>query len=146
VYDVRRHLFIGLAGIAAMVGAVACSSAPNSQARACSAKTQMQTALNDYRSFDFTNPNAGKLADILDSMIHPLKNVEGAVHLPQDTRLNELGGVGHLRQLERELNQFSQQLRNAHANNQEHVVFIVRPALAAPVGQVQQVADAITGC
>jgi hypothetical protein len=139
-------LFSGLAGIAAVIAVVGCSSGPSSQARACSAKTQIQGALNDLRSFDYTNPNATKLADIVDSMSHPLKNVEGAVHLPQSTRLNQLGGVGHLRQLENELNQSAQQLRNAPASNQEREVFTVRSTLTTQAAQVQQVADAITGC
>jgi hypothetical protein len=106
----------------------------------------MEASLNDWRSFDFSNPSAAKLADILDSMASQLKPAEAAVPLPQNTRLRELGGVGYLRQLNRELTQSARQLRSAHAGGQQVVVFELRPTITGQAGQVQRVADAITGC
>ncbi len=143
---IRRWLNLGLVTLMVVIGASACSTSPNFSARACAAKGQLQTSLNDFRGFDFTNPDAAKLADILDSMANQLKSVEGAVHLPQDARLSQLGGVGHLRQLESQLSQSAQQLRAAHGSGQEQVVFNVRSEVTTHAAQIQQVADAITGC
>jgi uncharacterized protein YukE len=106
----------------------------------------MGTSLNELRGFDYTNPNASKLADILDSMASQVSHAEAGVALPQNARLRSLGGVPYLRQLNRDLSQSAQQLRTAHQANQPIVVFQLRPTIVTQGGQVQQVADAITGC
>jgi hypothetical protein len=106
----------------------------------------MEKSLNDLRSFDYTNPNAAQLADILDSMATQVTHAEAGVALPQNTRLRNLGGVQYLRQLNRNLSQSAQQLRTAHQANQPIVVFQLRPTIVTQGGQVQQVADAIAGC
>ena len=142
---IRTHLAVALVGMSAVLWLAACSS-PSSTARACSAKTQMEASLNQLRSFDFTNPNAASLAGILDSMAHQLTSAEAAVPLPQNAPLRDLGGVGYLRQLNRELTQSADQLRAAHAGGQQIVVFQLRPTITTQAGQVQRVADGITGC
>jgi hypothetical protein len=106
----------------------------------------MEASLNDLRSFDFSDPNAAKMADILGSMANQVDRAEAAVPLPQNARLRDLGGVGYLRQLNRDLTQSEQQLRTAHAAGQQIVVFQLRPTITTQGGQVQRVSDAITGC
>jgi hypothetical protein len=106
----------------------------------------MDASLTELRNFDYTNPNAAELAGILDSMANQLIHAEAAVPLPQNSRLRDLGGVTYLRQLNRDLTQSAQQLRNAHQANQQVVVFQLRPTIVTQGGQVQRVADAITGC
>lgn len=142
---IRSQLAVVLAGVIAALGLGACSS-PSATARACNAKTQLEASLSELRNFDYSNPDAAKLAGILDSMASELKKAEAAVPLPQNTRLRDLGGVGYLRQLDRDLTQSAQQLHNAHAQNQTIVVFQLRPTVTQQGGQVQRVADGITGC
>lgn len=127
------------------VGVASCSS-PSATARACSAKAGMETSLSDLRGFDFTNPNAAKMATILDALAGELKAAEAAVPLPQNARLRALGGVSHLRQLRGNLLQSSQALHNAHRDQQPIVVFQLRSTVRTQGAQVQNVADAISGC
>jgi hypothetical protein len=106
----------------------------------------MQASLNDWRSFDFSDPNGAKLAGILDSMAAQVKQAEAGVPLPQNTGLRQLGGAGYLRQLNQDLTRSADQLRAAHGTAQQRAVFELRPAITTQAGQVQRVSDAIAGC
>lgn len=141
----RTHLAIVIAGLTGMLGLLGCGS-PSATARACGAKAKLDASVSAWRGFNFTNPSAPKLADAVSSMASPLKAAEAGVPLPQNSRLRQLGGVSYLRQLNRELQQTAQQLRSAPQSGQEQLVFDLRPTITTQAGQVQQVADGITGC
>jgi hypothetical protein len=149
----RGLLATGLVGILATMAIAACSSGPSTQARACTSKTQMQASLDELRqvavsngSFNVTNANAAHVADLLDSMRNELTSVEGAVHLPNGTALQQLGGVGYLRQLESNLNALAQSLRGSGSNRQPVNVSTLESEVMQRAAQVQRVTDAIAGC
>jgi hypothetical protein len=143
---VRRFLAAGLVGILATMTITACTSGPSTQARACTSKAQMQSSLDELREVDVTNQNAAHLADLLDSLRHRLTTVEGAVHLPNGTSLQQLGGVGYLRQLESNLNALAQTLRSSGSNGQRVDVSTLEPQIMQRAAQVQRVTDAVAGC
>jgi hypothetical protein len=142
----RGVLATGLVGILATMAVTACSSGPSTQARACTSKAQMQASLDELRQVDFTNQNAAHVADLLDSLRHGLTTVEGAVHLPNGTSLQQLGGVGYLRQLESNLNALAQSLRGPGRNGQPVDVSTLEPQVTQRAAQVQRVTDAVAGC
>jgi hypothetical protein len=129
-------------GVLSVLGAVACSSrAPSTAARACQARDEMQSTLNNLRSFDYTHTDLTRLRTQLDSLRSPLKQIEGAVHLPQQQRLNQLGGVGHIRQVESNLQAFVQGLSGPNVN-----VGTLESTVRFRTNEVQQIVDAIAGC
>jgi hypothetical protein len=142
---VLRKWLLPIVAVTAVLGVTGCST-PSATARACSAKTKLEASVTAWRGFDFTNPDATKLADIVNSMTRPLSEAQAGVPLAQNSRLRDLGGANHLRQLNRDLQQTVQQLRTAQRGSEEQLVFQLRPTITTQVGQVQQVADAISGC
>ena len=149
----RGLLAAGLMGILATMAVTACTSSPSTQARACTSKAKMQTSLDDLRqaavsngSFEITKANAAHVADLLDSMRHGLTTVEGAVHLPNGTSLQQLGGVGYLRQLEGNLNALAQSLRGSGSNGRPVNYSSLNSQVMQRAAQVQRVTDAVNGC
>jgi hypothetical protein len=113
----------------------------------------MQASLDELRrvavsngSFQITNANAAHVADSLDSMRQGLTKVEGAVHLPNGTSLQQLGGVGYLRQLESNLNALARSLRGSGSNGQPVNVSTLDSQVMQRAAQVQRVTDAVAGC
>jgi hypothetical protein len=141
----RNWLVAGLIGILAGLGTAGCSS-PSMQARACSTKTQMQASLDELRATELTDQNASHMAVVLTSLRHGLKTVEGAVHLPQQTRLQQLGGVGRLRQLESNIDGLVQALNGSGAHGQSLAVPTLQGEITERAAEVQQITDAIVGC
>jgi hypothetical protein len=112
----------------------------------------MQASLDELRrvavsngSFQITKAKAAHIADLLDSMRHELTRVEGAVHLPSGTSLQQLGGVGYLRQLESNLNALARSLRGFGSNGQP-ANSTLESQVQQRAAQVQRVADAVAGC
>jgi hypothetical protein len=113
----------------------------------------MQASLDQLRqvavsngTFEITSANAAHVADLLDSMRHGLTTVEGAVHLPNGTSLQQLGGVGYLRQLESNLNELSQSLRHSGGHGQAADASTLQSQVMERAAQVQRVTDAVAGC
>ena len=75
-----------------------------------------------------------------------LRTVEGAVHLPNGTGLQQLGGVGYLRQLESNLNGLAQSLGGSGSNRQTVDASTLQAQVMQRAAQVQRVTDAVAGC
>ena len=128
----------------AVAGATGCSS-PSTQARACTGRNQILTAVDGLRQFDYANGNASDLAALLKQIQGGLKNVEGAVHLPQNTRLNDLGGVNYLRQLQVKIGQTVTTLDRSSGTRQADLGAL-ESQITLRRAQAEAVADAVTGC
>jgi hypothetical protein len=128
-------------GLSAVLGTAGCSSSPSTQARACAARAQLLSGVDELRSFDYSTGSASGLAAILNQLRSGLKAVEGAVHLPQNTALDDLGGVGHIRQLSSKIGQVVTEL-----NSRSVDVAALQDEVTLRRGQVEHVADAVTGC
>jgi hypothetical protein len=107
---------------------------------------QLRQAAVSNGSFEITKANAAHVADLLDSMRQELTKVEGAVHLPNGTGLQQLGGVGYLRQLESNLNALARSLRGSGSNGQTADPSALQGQVMQRAAQVQRVADTVAGC
>src|ERR1700739_344736 len=93
---IRIRFAFAVLAMAALLAGAACSSSPSAQARACRARSHLQTSLDQLRTFNYTSGRASDLAGDLDSARKGLVGLEAAVHLPQNSGLQALGGVGRL--------------------------------------------------
>jgi hypothetical protein len=128
----------------AVATAAACGSSPSAQARACTGRTQLQTSLDQLRTFDYTNGSASALAADLDSARKGLIGIESAVHLPQNTTLQQLGGVGRIRQLESEARSLAAAVKASEGTPAQLASF--ENAVRQRTTEMQQIAGAVTGC
>jgi hypothetical protein len=122
--------------------ATACSSSPSAQARACKGRSNLQTSLEQLRAFNYSTGSASTLAADLDSARKGLVGIEAAVHLPQNTSLEQLGGVGRIRQLESEVRSLGAAVQSGGSAQLASFENQVRQRTA----DMQQVAGAVTGC
>ena len=146
---IRTHLAVALLGMSAVLGLAACSSPSSTVPRLRREDSDGGVAETRPRSLDSHQPSARpSLAGILDSMAHQLTSAEAAVPLPRQPHpLRDLGGVGYLRQLNRDLPLsrltscalLMLAVSRSWSSNS-------RPTITTQAGQVQRVADAITGC
>jgi hypothetical protein len=137
---VYSALALGLVAIVAVWSAAACSSAPSAQARACTARSHLETSLDQLRNFDYTNGTGAELAADLDSARQGLVGLEAAVHLPHNTTLQQLGGVGRIRQLEAELRALSSSVHGSPN------VSTYENAVRQRTTEMQQIVGAVSGC
>jgi hypothetical protein len=142
VRAIGNRFFVGVVAVVAISVVAACSSAPSAQARACTGRSDLQTSLEQIRSFDYANGSASTLAANLDSARGGLVGIEAAVPLPQNAALRQLGGVGRIRQLEGEVLALSAQVRSGGAAQLASFENAVRQRTT----DMQQIAGAVNGC
>jgi hypothetical protein len=142
LHAIRPRIPLAVLGLVAALTVVACSSSPSAQARACTARSHLQASLDQLRNFDYTNGTASALADDLDSARKGLIGIEAAVHLPQNTGLQQLGGVARIRQLEAEARSLASSVQAAGTQKLDSFENAVRQRTT----EMQQVAGAVTGC
>jgi len=141
----RAPFFLAVLGLVAVVTVTACTSAPSAQARACTARSHLQTSLDQLRNFDYSTGKASDLAADLDSARKNLVGLEAAVHLPQNSALQQLGGVGRLRQLEGQVSSLRTSVQNS-ANSGSPALTTFEGAVRQRTTEMQQVVGAVTGC
>jgi hypothetical protein len=140
----------------AACGLLACSSSPSAQARACTARAQLLASLDRLRScqtegkgavcFDYGTGSASTLASNLDSARQGLVGLEAAVHLPQQTALQNLGGVGYLRFLEGEVRSLAGSIRASGNSRPPAQLSSFESIVKQRTTEMQQAAGAVTGC
>ncbi len=141
----RTPFFLVVLGLVAMFTVASCASAPSAQARACSARSHLQTSLDQLRAFDYSTGRASDLAADLDSARKGLVGIEAAVHLPQNSALQQLGGVGRIRQLESELRSLGSQVQTS-ASSGSPPVATFENQVRQRTTEMQQITGAVTGC
>jgi hypothetical protein len=142
VRAIGNCFFVGLLALATMAAAAACSSSPSAQARACSARSHLESSLDQIRSFDYTHGSPSTLAGYLDSTRKGLVGIEAAVPLQQNAGLRQLGGVGRIRQLEGEARTLATQVQNGGASQLASFENAVRQRTT----EMQQIVGAVNGC
>jgi len=142
----RTRFAAGALILVAMATAAACGSSPSAQARACTGKAHLQTSLDQLRNFDYATGSASALAADLDSARKGLVGVEAAVHLPQNTGLQQLGGVGRIRQLENEMRTLGAAVKASGTSGGSPQLASFENAVRQRTTEMQQIAGAVTGC
>jgi hypothetical protein len=142
VRAIGNCFFVGLLALAIMAAVAACSSSPSAQARACSARSHLESSLDQIRSFDYTHGSPSTLAGYLDSTRRGLVGIEAAVPLQQNAGLRQLGGVGRIRQLEGEARTLATQVQNGGASQLASFENAVRQRTT----EMQQIVGSVNGC
>jgi hypothetical protein len=142
VRAIGNCFFVGVVVLVAISSVVACSSAPSAQTRACSARADLHSSLDQIRNFDYAHGSASTLAANLDSARRGLVGIEAAVPLRQNAGLQQLGGVGRIRQLEGEVRTLSAQVQSGGAAQLASFENAVRQRTT----EMQQLVGAVNGC
>jgi hypothetical protein len=142
----RTSFAVAVFVMAAVFAAAACASSPSAQARACSARSHLQTSVGQLRAFDYTSGSASDLAADLDSARKGLVGLEAAAHVPQNSGLQTLGGVGRIRQLEAEVRSLASQVQGSGGNGGSAQLASFENAVRQRTAEISQVAGAVTGC
>ena len=142
VRAIGNCFFVGLVALATMSTVAACSSAPSAQARSCSARSHLESSLDQIRSFDYTHGGPSTLSGYLDSTRKGLVGIEAAVPLQQNAGLRQLGGVGRIRQLEGEARTLATQVQSGGASQLASFENAVRQRTT----EMQQIVGAVNGC
>jgi hypothetical protein len=129
----------------AVATAAGCGSSPSAQARACTGRSHLETSLDQLRAFDYTSGSASALAADLDSARKGLIGIESAVHLPQSTSLQQLGGVGRIRQLESEVRSLAAAVQASGSGGSAQLASFEN-SVRQRTTEMQQIAGAVTGC
>ena len=141
----RTGFVAGVLTMVAMATVAACGSSPSAQARACTGRAHLQASLEQLRNFDYTSGSASALAADLDSARKGLVGIEAAVHLPQSTSLQQLGGVGRIRQLEGEVRSLGAAVQASGSGGSAQLASFEN-AVRQRTTEMSQIAGAVTGC
>ena len=143
--SVRTRFAAGVLAVVAVAAVAACGSSPSAQSRACTGRSHLETSLEQLRNFDYTTGTASALAADLDSARKGLVGIEAAVHLPQNTGLQQLGGVGRIRQLESEVRSLGAAVQASGSGGSAQLASFEN-AVRQRTTEMQQLAGAVTGC
>jgi hypothetical protein len=135
-----------LVGVFAAATAAACSSGPTTQARVCQARSDLQNTVGQVRNFDYGTQTASELTALLNSMRSDLKKLEAAAHLPQNSALGQLGGVGRIRQLEGQIGAIAQAVEQSGHSRQRVDLASFENEVRQRTAEAQQIAGAVAGC